>query len=683
MTTKKISGFPTSNALNGSEFVLGIQNGLTVKLPASSLGSGGGGISTSAPPSANLIRSLTSWTIDSSDLLLNNISKSYNYSCLKLSSTNPAFIVTDISADIKAEADQNASSSYVLSFLAWTLTDTRDLRAELYPNTLPGSTVTVTTTPNLFSLAWVTTSTDIIGSTLRFIAQSGIPDIYVCNVKLEVGTVRTQWSPSVHDSINDLNPLTNYNITQFFGNVALDNEYIGDVIQSSGYNELTYNGWKLNKLGDITTYGNLVIKSPVNGNVIFAAGNFNWNNVTGTNIPAPAATRNVYAGQWSQPTVYYLGDWVVDIDGYSWNCILAHTSNNTDKILPIIPVTSNTYWNAYGIRKDPITIENPNSTHAFSAENDGTVPSGSYTDSGTTITVYEGAKVLLYDGTGTSSGTWKTTTTPTNITVGTLTDSGTYLSVGAHSGVEYNIDSSSIIYSIIGKRYDGTSFNTETRQTFSKSKAGGSSVLPILYAIETDTPVIVKDAPSASSVGTYTPITIQGKKTDNITTSNYGWVTVTTNLGTEATTATNTATSPYVLSLTETSGVSSITIKMYNQATVSGAILLDTQVVDVVYKGDVGQSYQVVIESSNGTEFKVGQASTTTLKARLFLNGEEITVSTPASWFKWRRVSMYPDPYPNDDDTWYYNHLSGYKEITVNIDEVDSQATFFCDIISP
>lgn len=228
-----------------------------------------------------------------------------------------------------------------------------------------------------------------------------------------------------------------------------------------------------------------------------------------------------------------------------------------------------------------------NDSHVLPASTTGAV--SSYIGSGTQIRVYEGATELSYDGVGTSNGTWKAVvTTVTNITAGSFTDSGTYLTVGDHSGVADSTDTASILYTITGKNASGTSFTITKTQTFSKSKTGASGTSPLIYDIVTSAPVITKDAVNATTSGTHSSITIQGKKYDGSATSNYGWVTVTGNGDTEATIATDTSTTAYTLAPTTTAGKTSYTIKLYNQATVSGATLLDTQVVSVVFKGATG-----------------------------------------------------------------------------------------------
>lgn len=99
----------------------------------------------------------------------------------------------------------------------------------------------------------------------------------------------------------------------------------------------------------------------------------------------------------------------------------------------------------------------------------------------------------------------------------------------------------------------------------------------------------------------------------------------------------------------------------------------------VIYLSD-GNSFYVLVESSNGTVFRPGQATDTILKARLFKNGAEITDQVPDHWFGWRRVSGIPRPAPEDDATFNARYRQGYKQILVNIDDIYARATFFVDV---
>lgn len=101
-----------------------------------------------------------------------------------------------------------------------------------------------------------------------------------------------------------------------------------------------------------------------------------------------------------------------------------------------------------------------------------------------------------------------------------------------------------------------------------------------------------------------------------------------------------------------------------------------------VAKGEDGIDYDVQIESTNGTVFRVGQARTTMLIARVFRNGFEVTDLIDSSKFKWVRVSLDPKPAPNDDATWNATYAQGYKQIMVSVDDVHARATFHCQILN-
>jgi predicted phage tail protein len=99
-------------------------------------------------------------------------------------------------------------------------------------------------------------------------------------------------------------------------------------------------------------------------------------------------------------------------------------------------------------------------------------------------------------------------------------------------------------------------------------------------------------------------------------------------------------------------------------------------------KGEDGIDYDVIIESSNGIIFRVGGGQQTTLKARVFRNGVEVTDEITPSKFKWTRTSIIPQGAPYDDASWNALYGAGYKQILVSVDDVHSRATFHCEISS-
>lgn len=120
---------------------------------------------------------------------------------------------------------------------------------------------------------------------------------------------------------------------------------------------------------------------------------------------------------------------------------------------------------------DAVSSVMSNEAHVFPASATGAV--SSYTGSGTTLRVHEGATALTYDGAGTNNGTWTFSTATTNITRGTITGSGTTTAtIGQHIGVADGTDTASIVYTITGKTQNGTALSLTKTQTFSKSKQG-------------------------------------------------------------------------------------------------------------------------------------------------------------------------------------------------------------------
>jgi hypothetical protein len=88
--------------------------------------------------------------------------------------------------------------------------------------------------------------------------------------------------------------------------------------------------------------------------------------------------------------------------------------------------------------------------------------------------------------------------------------------------------------------------------------------------------------------------------------------------------------------------------------------------------------YDVVIESTNGNIFRVGQSKNTWLIARVFQGGTEVTNTLSESRFIWRKSSYYDK---SGDAAWNLaRRASPAKSIYVTIDSIESIATFYCDI---
>jgi hypothetical protein len=129
-----------------------------------------------------------------------------------------------------------------------------------------------------------------------------------------------------------------------------------------------------------------------------------------------------------------------------------------------------------------------------------------------------------------------------------------------------------------------TSFSPIDTQVIPIVFKGASGVDPVVYAISTTAPVIVKDAATSGSPGVHTNITVSGTRTTGSVTSPYGFVTITGNGDAEASPAAASITT----SISNTAGKTSYTVNLYNQATITGFSPIDSQVIPIVFKGTSG-----------------------------------------------------------------------------------------------
>ena len=239
-----------------------------------------------------------------------------------------------------------------------------------------------------------------------------------------------------------------------------------------------------------------------------------------------------------------------------------------------------------------------NDTHAFPSNDQGVVYT--YLNSGTDIQVFEGGVELNYDGVGTNNSTYRITTQAIDIIPGAVSAVASdvvgvnFARFANHSGMPANKDIAIITYSIIGKTSNGTAFTIKKSQTFTKVKTTALNFLHITP------PVLTKQAPDAATVGTYSTLTITGKKYEaGVTTDNIGFVTITKQGDTEVWPALAT---PQTFTPASNSSASRYVINLYNQATQAGAQKLDDETVDVVFKGATGDAGKVLrIEATSYT----------------------------------------------------------------------------------
>jgi hypothetical protein len=112
-----------------------------------------------------------------------------------------------------------------------------------------------------------------------------------------------------------------------------------------------------------------------------------------------------------------------------------------------------------------------NETHTIPTDSTGANPV--FTGSGTNIYLYEGLTQLNYDGVGTAAGTWTVSAVGDgNVTVGAISDLGSYAQVAALTGIITGVSTAVITYTITGTSSTGIPISVVKTQTFSKSKQG-------------------------------------------------------------------------------------------------------------------------------------------------------------------------------------------------------------------
>ena len=111
------------------------------------------------------------------------------------------------------------------------------------------------------------------------------------------------------------------------------------------------------------------------------------------------------------------------------------------------------------------------------------------------------------------------------------------------------------------------------------------------WSIKSTSPVIYKDANSATANGVHTPITVIGELRSGTTTTPGGFISVQPNGGAES----SATASPRTITPTDTEGKTSYTVRLYDTATKT--ILLDTMTIPVVFKGSSGINVAMSNES--------------------------------------------------------------------------------------
>ncbi len=279
------------------------------------------------------------------------------------------------------------------------------------------------------------------------------------------------------------------------------------------------------------------------------------------------------------------------------------SASRDGKLAPFKNLSEGSQWPFIGYRVsssfldgfNAIQVNLTNDTHSILAMADGSIPVANYNGSGTEIQVYSGSTALVYDGAGLVNGTWKVTVPSGNqvsITSGSISaKSGDPTTAVINSHSNMTADTASITYVITGKTVSGASFSLAKTQSVNKVKTGIDANYVYLTSSAN---TIFKDAPSATLAGVHTSTTVYGKKVIGSNTYDFGYLTVQANTSnSESARSANSV----LINPSNDAGVSAYTVRLYETA--SSSVVLDTEVIPVVFKGNKGSSALSVIVSNN------------------------------------------------------------------------------------
>ena len=308
-----------------------------------------------------------------------------------------------------------------------------------------------------------------------------------------------------------------------------------------------------------------------------------------------------------------------------------------------------------------VTAVLSNEAHTLPKTTAGVV---TYTGSGTTIRVFEGATELDNDGIGTAVGKWKVVvTTATGITAGAISDSGLTAVVADHSAMGGN--TASILYTISGVRASGGAFSLTRLQTFSIALQGSTGIAGV------NAVVFSLYAPDGNIfTNRTTPATLQivGAAYDGqtlITTgATYQWWKY--SAGSWGSPIAGQTASTLTVVAADVVGTQSY------RCTMTYATKAYTDTITLIDKTD---NFQLEIDSSAGDVFKNTQG-TTTLTARLWQNGVEIDLTGTTYTYKWYRRdkdgnAIVETPGPT---------FATGKTVVVDQDDVTIKTVFICEV---
>ena len=252
---------------------------------------------------------------------------------------------------------------------------------------------------------------------------------------------------------------------------------------------------------------------------------------------------------------------------------------------------------------EPIVVDISRTNAVIPCSSDGT-PTG-YTNTDTAISVSRGGVSLAYNASGGVANSFTVSiqadNTARTVVDPVVTTTNTY---GISGITDITVDTATVVFVVTVYDASGviTSPTFAKKITYTKVKNGTVGGDATFYYIEASSPVITKSTSSYLIDGTHSTITIKGKKVvGSATPVDFGYVTFTANAAGDVIAATEavTAVSSLSPSINNNAGRISYTVKLYNQETVSGASLLDTDIIPVVFTGSSAITVALTNDSSD------------------------------------------------------------------------------------
>ena len=160
----------------------------------------------------------------------------------------------------------------------------------------------------------------------------------------------------------------------------------------------------------------------------------------------------------------------------------------------------------------------------------------------------------------------------------------------------------------------------------------------VTYMLHASAYVTFKDAINVATSGAHTGVIFTGKEIIGSTTNNnVGALTIQNAVGTyvygNGTTAIALS-SPYSFTPANNSATASFTAKMWNQTTMSGAVLLDTITIPVIFKGATGNStVKLTLEIPDGNTFSGNIGSPKNVNVKVYDGEVDVTTSATTAWY--------------------------------------------------